>query len=98
MNSGVGGIAYADENLAVIYECDEVQEGGTCVPSETTVEVLSRSPEPLTEEEKIKLIPMARRLCFDEHDFHEMAQDGKSECIVRWCVYCKLEFNGWSDL
>ena len=74
---GVGGLAYAEGRLAVFYECDEVQDNGACVPSKTNVEVLSRTPDTLTEEEKLKLVPVAQRLCFDLNDFHLMDHDGK---------------------
>lgn len=78
MFSGVAGIAYADGEFAVVLECDEVQEDGTCNPTETVVEVLSRHSTSLTKADIAKLVPVAERLCMEESDFHILHQDGRS--------------------
>ena len=75
--SGVAGIAYADGKHVVVMECDEVQEDGTCNPTETVVEVYSRSSQPLLEADIDKLAPVAERLCLDRSDFHVVPHDCK---------------------
>ena len=75
---GIAGIAYADEEYAVVVECDEVREDGTCYPSELVVEVLSRGSTPLSHADIDKLAPVAERLCLEKEDFHLMPQDSKT--------------------
>ena len=74
---GIAGIAYADGEYVVVLECDEVQADGTCDPSKTMVEVLSRSSRALTQEVIERLSPVADSLCLEKSDFHLVPQDGK---------------------
>ena len=76
-SAGIAGIAYADEEYAVVVECDEVREDGTCNPSETVVEVLSRHSTPLSHADIERLAPVAERLCMEKEDFHLIPHDGK---------------------
>ena len=79
--AGVAGIAYADEEYAVVMECDEVQEDGTCKPSETVVEVLSRHSTTLSQTTIAKLSPVAEGLCLESSDFHLLPHDGRCRRI-----------------
>ena len=73
--TGIAGIAYADGEYAVVLECDEVREDGTCDPSELVVEVLSRDGTGLSHADIDKLAPVAERLCLEKEDFHLIPQD-----------------------
>ena len=79
---GIAGIAYADEEYAVVVECDEVREDGTCYPSELVVEVLSRRSTPLSHADIDKLAPVAERLCLEKEDFHLIPHDSKYKLIL----------------
>ena len=69
-------IVYADGQYAVIYECDEVQEDGFCVPCATFVAVVSRTTDQLSEEDMEKLEPIVEQLCFEKSDFSLIEHDG----------------------
>ena len=74
---GIAGIAYADEEYAVVLECDEVREDGTCYPSEKVVEILSRHSTGLSHADIDRLAPIAERMCLEKSDFHLIPQDGE---------------------
>ena len=74
---GIAGIAYADGEYVVVLECDKVQEDGTCNPTETVVEVLSRNSEGLSAAAIERLTPVAERLCLEVSDFYVLPHAGK---------------------
>ena len=74
---GIAGIAYADEEYAVVVECDEVREDGTCYPSELVVEVLCRHCTGLSQADIDRLAPIAERLCLEKEDFHLIPHDSE---------------------
>ena len=80
ISSGVAGIAYADGEYAVVLECDQVLEDGTCDPHETVVEVLSRHNTKLSSDVINRLSQVAQKLCLEPSDFHLLSHDG--ECGV----------------
>ena len=75
--SGIAGIAYADGEYAVVLECDEVQEDGTCNPAKTVIEILSRYSTKLSAAAIQKLSPVAHQLCVEPSDFHLLPHDSE---------------------
>jgi hypothetical protein len=69
--------AYADEEYAVIYECDQQLEDGTCHPDKTIVDVLSRSYRSLRKDTLEKLLPIIKQLCIQPEDLRPIPHFGK---------------------
>ena len=74
--SGESVLAYHDGSIAVVYECDKLQKDGTCDPDKISVEVSSRTKDPLDAETIAKLTPIAEQLCLKASDFRVVEQSG----------------------
>jgi hypothetical protein len=68
---------------AVIYDCQMVQEDGTCHPDYTSVDILSRTTEPFNEESRLHLRAVIRQACLEPGDFADANHDGRRNCFVK---------------
>jgi hypothetical protein len=84
-------IVYADGDLAVMYECDVVQEDGTCDRSETSIGVISRTSDKLDDAAIEKLAPIAKQLCHTAADFTHYEHIGEILSVVDGMVRVKEE-------
>ena len=88
---------YADGEYTVVYECFKVLEDGTCDPSKTYLEIVSRFAHPnMDSATKSKLMNVARKTCIEPGDLVQIKQKGIILILLlyfRWPLLCIFDMH-----